>query len=448
MSRVAEENRRPGSTAWWQGEHAPAGAVEGYAAQTSVVAGDALGLHVATRPPARYRTTVYRLGWYDGAGGRLMARLPVNAGLARDAPLPDLQTGIVAAGWPETDRVLTDESWVSGQYVAVLELISGPHAGTAARIQFVLRTPPGDAAPILVQTPVNTAQAYNHWGGRSLYRSNSEQGIAAVKVSFDRPVPAWEQANLNARAPFVYELPLIRWLEREGLEADYQTDVDTHRHPHTLVGRRVMVSAGHDEYWSGEMRDAAETALADGTSLAFMGANTCYWQVRYEDDERTLVEYRDGQLDPEPDPALATVRFRDLSPPRPERTLIGQQYQEGLGHPDEVRDFRFVPGVARDPWATGVELDPERPLRRLVGYEWDTLDPATAPPGTVPILHADTSPVAADCVRWTAPSGAQVFAAGSLQLVWGLDDWAAPGCADARLARILRTGFAAMLSGG
>jgi hypothetical protein len=447
MSRVAEENRRPGTAAWWQARHAPPGAIEGYATQPSVVAGDPFGLCVATRPAARYRTTVYRLGWYDGAGGRPMARLPVNVGLTRDAPLPDLQTGIVAAGWPETDRVLTEETWVSGQYVAVLELISGPHAETATRIPFVVRTPPGDGAPLLVQTPVNTAQAYNHWGGRSLYPSNSEQGIAAVKVSFDRPVPAWEQANLNARAPFVYELPLIRWLEREGLEADYQTDVDTHRHPHTLVGRRGFVSAGHDEYWSREMRDAVETALRDGTSLAFMGANTCYWQARYEDGERTLVQYRDALLDPETDPVLATVRFRDLQPPRPERALIGQQYDEGLGHPDEVRDFRFVPGFANDRWADGVELDPERPLRRLVGYEWDTLDAAAAPPGTVAILHADTAPAPADCVRWTAASGAQVFAAGSLQLVWGLDDWATPGCADARLAQVLRAGFAAMLSG-
>jgi hypothetical protein len=444
---LAEENRRPGTAEWWQAPPAPSGAIEGYADRPSIVAGDTLGLCVSTRPAARYRTTVFRLGWYGGDGGRRMGAPAPNVGLARDAPLPDLRTGIVRAGWPVTDVVTSGESWVSGQYVAVLELIGGPHAGTATRIPFVVRALPGDTAPILVQTPVNTAQAYNHWGGRSLYESNSQDGIAAVKVSFDRPAPAWEQANLNARAPFVYELALIRWLEREGLEAAYQTDVDTHRHPHTLVGRRVFVVAGHDEYWTAEMRDAAETALAAGTGLAFMGANIAYWQVRYEDDERTLAEYRDAALDPETDPARQTVRFRDLDPPRPERTLIGQQYDGGLAHPRDELDFHFTPGFADDRWAAGVALEPDRPLRRLVGYEWDTFDPAAAPPGAVPILHADTSPAPADCLRWTAASGAQVFSAGSLALVWGLDDWPAPGCADARLQRVIRAGFAELLDG-
>ncbi len=444
---LAEENRRPGTSDWWRAAPAPPAAIEAYATQPSIVAGDALGLCVSTRPAARYRTTVFRLGWYGGDGGRRTAALSPNVGLPRDAPLPDLRTGMVAAGWPVTDVVTGDEDWCTGQYVAVLELTGGPHAGTAARVPFVVRAPPGDPAPILVQTPVNTAQAYNHWGGRSLYTSNSQDQIAAVKVSFDRPIPAWAQANLNSRAPFVYELPLIRWLEREGLEAAYQTDVDTHRHPHTLTGRRLVVAAGHDEYWTREMRDGAEAALAAGTSLAFMGANICYWQIRYEDGERTIVEYRDAALDPEPDPALQTIRFRDLDPPRPERALIGQQYAGGIAHPSAELDFAFAQRLAADRWAAGVELEPERPLRRLVGYEWDTFDPAAAPPGAVALLHADTTPAAADCVRWTAGSGAQVFSAGSLQLVWGLDDWAAPGLADPRLQAVLRTGFAEMLAG-
>ena len=443
---IAAENDRDGSTDWWGMSHAPPEAIEGYTTQTSVVAGDALELCVSTRPVARYATRVYRLGWYRGAGARLLATLPGNIGLVRHAPPPDPESGIVRASWPVTDVVMTDEDWPSGQYVAVLALTTGPHAGAASYVPFVLRTVPDDRPPILLQMPVNTTQAYNHWGGKCLYDSNSTDHVAAVKVSFDRPVLSWRAANLNARAPFVYELPLIRWLEREGFEIGYQTDVDTHRDPSSLVGRRLLITAGHDEYWTREMRDGFDEALARGVSLAFMGANTCYWQCRYEDQERTIVEYRHVSRDPHPDHALKTVRWRDLRPPRPERDLIGQQYGGGILKPRDVRAFRFLPEFAVDRWAEGVELDVDHQLERLVGYEWDTVDERHLPPGCVRILRCEDVPVPADCIRWTAPSGSRVFSAGSLGLVWGLDDWASRGSADARLQRVLAQGLREMVS--
>jgi hypothetical protein len=420
--------------------------IEGYTTQPSVVAGDNVMVCVSTRPSARYLVHVYRLGWYGGAGGRLMTTLPGNVGLARSAPAPDAATGIVRADWPVTDVVQTSEDWPSGQYVMVLELTSGPEAGTAARVPFVVRAVPGHIAPVLVQTPVNTTQAYNHWGGKCLYTSNSTDQVAAVKVSFDRPVPAWDLANLNSRSPFVYELPLIRWLEREGFDLVYQTNVDTHRDPWSLTGPRMIVTAGHDEYWTREMRDAFDDAQRRGVSLAFMGANTAYWQIRYEDEERTIVEYRSGRVDPEPDLTLKTVRFRHLkSPPRPERELMGQQYEGGLAKPIDPRDFRFRPELSGDSWAAGVELDPERPLTGIVGYEWDTFDERHAPPGCVRVLHCPGQDYNADSIHWTARSGARIFAAGSLQFSWGLDGWAAPGLEDARLQRVMRTGFREML---
>jgi hypothetical protein len=451
---IAAENALPGTAAWWEAPHAPPAAIEGFATETSVVAGDVLGLSVSTQPAARYVGRVFRLGWYAGLGGRLLQTLPGNVGLPRYAPPPDPVTGYCRADWPVTDRVLSSEDWPSGQYIAVLELVSGPHAGTALRIPFVVRAVPGRRAPILVQIPVNTRQAYNHWGGKSLYESSSTDQIAAVKVSFDRPMHSWDEAaaragklaNLNSREPFVYELPLIRWLEREGFEVAYQTNVDTHRDPSSLWGPRLLMTAGHDEYWTLEMRDGFDEALSRGVSLAFMGANTCYWQIRYEDGERTLAEYRRADTDPEPDPARKTVRFRDLTPPRPERELIGQQYDGGLVKPRDARAFSFVQSFAGDAWAAGIELNFPAPLERLVGYEWDTLDERAVPPGCVRILHCDGPDVAADCIRWTAPSGGRVFSSGSLGFSWGLDDWASPGTADARIQGLMLNGLREMLA--
>jgi N,N-dimethylformamidase beta subunit-like protein len=168
--------------------------------------------------------------------------------------------------------------------------------------------------------------------------------------------------------------------------------------------------------------------------------------MRYEDAQRTMVEYRDGRLDPEPDRTLKTERFRDLDPPRPERDLIGQQYADGLGSPYDERAFRFVPSFSRDLWSQGLDIDPDRPLQRLVGYEWDTLDDDHAPPRCVRILHYAEAEVPADSIRWTAPSGARVFSAGSLQFAWGLDDFASPGTVDERIAHLMRAGVHEMLS--
>lgn len=151
-----------------------------------------------------------------------------------------------------------------------------------------------------------------------------------------------------------------------------------------------------------------------------------------------MVVYRFPYDDPEPDWARKTIRFRDLRPPRPERDLVGQQYEGGLQNPAEKQAFRFVPSFSSDGWAAGVALDPDRPLEGLVGYEWDTFDAGEPPPQSVRIMHCPDVEIPADCIRWTAPSGARILSAGSLQFSWGLDDWCSPGTSDQRLQEVLR----------
>ena len=341
-----------------------------------------------------------------------------------------------------SDVVLIDPDAVSGHWLAQLRLLSGPHAGAVALIPFVVRPAPGDLPSVLVQVPVNTLQAYNHWGGKCLYSSNSTDEVAATRVSFDRPVPAWGESNLNSKAPFHYDLPLARWIEREGYDVAYQTDVDTHRAPWSFVGPRLVVTSGHDEYWTREMRDAFDTARDRGTCMAFMGANNAYWQIRYEDDERTIVGYKDTAPDPEPDGALKTVRFRQLDPARDEEALIGLRYERGLTKPHKLFDYLPDAAAAADPWTEGADWQDPTPVSGVVGYEWDGLVAGdTPPPGLVRFLSYDGELGDAACIRWTAPSGARIFAAGSLGLVHALDDWARPGSADARVQTLVRNAF-------
>ncbi|HEY7830569.1 MAG TPA: N,N-dimethylformamidase beta subunit family domain-containing protein [Solirubrobacteraceae bacterium] len=441
MNPIAGENALQGAKGWW-GKHAPAHAIEAYTSQCSVFPGDRLELHVSTRPAARYRIEVYRLGWYGGRGARLLTRHPREGdlrGVARELPASRPGPQIDSARWPVTDTIPVGRDWVSGVYVARLLLASGEHAGLDAFAPFVVRAPlDGPRAAILVQQPVTTAQAYNNWGGKSLYTSNSTDEEAAVKVSFDRPYAAWSELVVNARWPFVWDYHLLRYLEREGFDLAYTTDIDIHREPWSLAGHRLLMTSGHDEYWTSEMRDAFDTQLRAGVNLACMGANSGYWQIRLEDEERTMVEYRWRARDPEPDRARKTELFRNLQPPRPECELWGVQYQDGLGKPGEARHYELTRDCLAHPWMQGTGFEYPATLQGLVGYEWDALQQGCEPPDATVFFHYEHELSNADLIAWRHPSGARVFAAGSLQIAWGLDEWAWPGYGDERLQRFVR----------
>jgi hypothetical protein len=187
-----------------------------------------------------------------------------------------------------------------------------------------------------------------------------------------------------------------------------------------------VIVAGHDEYWSKRMRDAFDAARAAGTNLAFMNSNAAYWQIRYEDGGRTIVGYKEAAPDPEPNPALRTVRFRHLVPPRPECALMGVMFFRIREHQTGPVDYTVTDAASTDPWFAGTGFEPGDKVLDVVGNEWDSLpEPPVAPectkPGLKALFHYEGEPSNADAVRYTAPSGARVFAGGAQQLSWSLD---------------------------
>jgi hypothetical protein len=199
------------------------------------------------------------------------------------------------------------------------------------------------------------------------------------------------------------------------------------------------MTSGHDEYWTGEMRDAFDAAMAEGVNLACMGANTAYWQIRVEDEERTMVEYRWRAADPEPDRALKTEMFRNLDPTRPECLLWGVQYQEGLTPARQPpRHYQLEPACLTHPWMRETGFEHPATLEDLVGYEWDTIQEGLEPQDATVFFHYDCEISNADALAHRAPSGSLVFAAGSLQFSWGLDDWGCEGHVDERLQCFMR----------
>jgi hypothetical protein len=421
---VQRENSRPG-TAGWQ---IPAGAgtvITGYASETSVAPGQSFHLHVAAPPGSDYRVLVYRLGWYRGVGGRLIMCVPgcrsSRAAIAQPRPTtPDSVTGLFRAPWRVTDRVEIPPDAVSGYYEAKLEITGGPHAGAVGNVPLIVRqSPAAPASAVLVQVPVNTWEAYNRWGGRSLYQFGTS--MHALEVSFDRPFDQQEFHDMVTQL----ELPWVRFLECNGVDVSYQTDVDTDRVPGSLPHHRLVFAIGHDEYWTQQMRGAFDRALALSTNLMF-GSNSGEWRMRYAADRRTIVEWRDPSIDPVHDRRLDNGFFSTFG--ESECKLMGVEHlwaaQRDLTSPPTSYT---VVGPSSDPWLAAAGLAPGDVIPGVVGYEWDSFIPGCFAGQVVPLMTAlipgsNGVTHSADMVRATAPSGGRVFAMGTMELAWALDD--------------------------
>lgn len=441
---TSRENARVGAPRW-EIASAAGHAIEGYASAVSVIAGGRLPLHVSTRPVARYRIEVYRLGWYGGAGARLVACVPScegsRRGSARALPKPAAQTGEVLAHWPVTDTIRTRTDWVSGEYLAQLVLV-GKHRGrVGSTIPFVVRPSGEMRRAILVEVPVNTWEAYNDWGGKSLYAYNSTGGVAAVKVSFDRPWSA--DGDPNVTFPVQFEYPMLRFLERSGFPLEYVTDVDVDEHPGLLLEHRLSVTLGHSEYWSRAIRDAWDAARASAHDLGFLGANVGYWQMRYEDRHRTIVEYRSSTADPDPNPAEKTTTFRALAVPRPECELLGVEFQGGGLQQPLTNPYTVA--ATPNPWLAAAGLHPGDQLRGAVSGEWDAVRPGCGDPPPIVLLRYSGS-YPADATLTSTASGGKVLALGTEGFGALLDGWGKPRCTvNIRAERFLR---AALISLG
>lgn len=437
LNPIQMENRKTGTPAWALTNPARHNEIEGYASSASVNRGETIYLYVNTEAPS-YRMTIYRMGWYNGLGAREVLAATRREGHRQPAPYRDPATGLIECRWenpimlaiPSQEPAATD--WTSGYYLAKL---TAEPTGEESYILFVVRD---DQRPstYLMQSSVTTFQAYNNWGGASLYDYNSPQG-RAVAVSFNRPYAValdQDSADAAGAGPFLrgWEYNMVRWLERSGYDVSYTTNVDVHERGEVLQSHRAFLSVGHDEYWTWDMRRHVEEARDHGLHLGFFSANTCYWQVRLEPSRltgergRTLVAYKERApwhdpvlLDRDPtNDYLATTKWRAAPVNQPEAALVGGMYLEGSSMVDGDLVIESPPS-----WVVqGTTLERGTHLPGLLGYEVDGFD-ETSPANTVVVARSPVGSRYAASTIYTAPSGAVVFNAGSMQWIWGLDDY-------------------------
>jgi hypothetical protein len=422
-NQIQDENARPGTTAW-KLVNGRSTDIEGYASLTSVNVGRSIDLFVSTTS-ASYTMDVFRIGWYGGSGARAVGETIHRPGRVQPVPAAEATTGLIEAQWVDPYTLTIPHDWVSGVYVVKLTAEPG---GQQNWIMFVVRDE-NRFSDLLFQSSVTTLEAYNPWGGKSLYPQFSV-GPQAAKVSFDRPYGAGAGFTEFQR----WEFPTIRFLEREGYDVSYCTSIDTHENGDMLLRHRAFLSVGHDEYWSMQMRQNVERARDHGVSLGFFSSNTSYWQIRLEPDskgnpDRTIVAYKENALSADPlahdgDPSndrLVTTTFRAPIVNLPEEMMKGSMW---TFHMNAVSGDIVVENTAHWVFA-GTNLHPGDHLPGLLGYEIDKMQKAY-PPNTVRLAHSpfDNNGVTdySDMTIYQAASGAWVFGTGSMEWAYGLDD--------------------------
>lgn len=330
------ENRRPGSPpSEWDIAGAGDPSIQGFATAISVNRGEPISFKVQTDATA-YRLDLYRLGYYGGLGARHVATLTPAVRLPQVQPacVTDAVTGLLDCGtWAVSATWAVPKDAVSGLYLA--KLIRADTGG-ASHIVFLVRHDGGNA-DLLVQTADPTWVAYNPYGGRSLAVGPPDG--RATKVSYNRPLTTRESAP--AAWLFAAEVPLLRWLERNGYHVSYLAGVDVVRRGKELLRPKAFLSAGPDAYWSAEQRRHLEAARAAGIHLAFLGGSAGLWKSRWEASadgtftpDRTLVAFHEtlAPTPASPLPGVWTGSWRDplggppLDAGRPEHALTGTRF--------------------------------------------------------------------------------------------------------------------------
>ena len=420
---ITTENARPGTRDWMLTSVAVdsgrrSANIEGWCSHCSLRAGETLAIFVSTRPASRFTLQIYRTGWYGGDGGRLMADLGEFAGLEQPDP-PLGQKRLRKCDWQATTELKIPAEWPSGVYVGKLASIGG---GPQSYVIFIVRD--DRPADFLFQCSDFTWQAYNRWPGRcALYDDGQTDWYwgGGVQVGFDRPYGKFyhlldQPLSTGSGDWFLWEFPLAYWMESQGYDVSYISNLDTHRDPQRLLRSRGFLSVGHDEYWTIEMFRNLQNAVAAGVNVGFFSGDAVFGKILLDAGDRAFE--RVGVFGP----PQGTREFNAIST-LPHERPYGNELMGAHSTGDVVGTYPWIcttPGH----WVyegTGMQQDEQIP--GVIGWEFHG-DPAPIP--GLEIIA--TGPPGAGRNTYTAtvypgPRGNFVFNAATC---WWADGIAAP----------------------
>jgi Domain of unknown function (DUF4082)/Bacterial Ig-like domain/Bacterial Ig domain len=455
---IVAENCKVGNPASeWDISGAGNSTIQGFATDISYNRGQTVNFKIKTTA-AQYRLDIYRMGYYGGQGARKVDSVSAIRTQAQNQPncLTNATTGLVDCGnWAVSASWVIPANATSGIYFVKTVRLD---TGGASHIVFIVRDDSSNS-DLLFQTSDATWLAYNTYGGKSLYSGGPATNPSrAYKVSYNRPFNTRSVDN-GQDWLFNAEYPMVRWLEANGYNVSYFTNVDSDRRGDLIRNHKVFLSVGHDEYWSKQQRDKVEAARNAGVNLAFFSGNEVFWKTRWENSidvsntaYRTLVCYKETHanavIDPQ-DPPTWTGTWRDprFSPPadggRPENALTGTLFMVNDGvttaiqvpaEDGKMRFWRNTDIANLSPGNTAILTD------NTLGYEWDEdIDNGSRPPGLIRLSTTvvNNAPVLQNYGSTFAPAtaihnltlykyvnnsiSAIVFGSGTVQWPWGLD---------------------------
>ena len=441
QNAIVTENALPGNPASeWNivGNADPS--IQGFAANLSVNKGETVSFKIKT-DASSYSINIYRIGYYQGTGARFVKKIDINQAQQQPADLYDAQTGKTdCSNWAVSASWAVPVSSVSGVYMAKLIRANGG----SNHIIFIVRDDNG-TSDLLFKTADATWQAYNNYGGNSFYKgtlygsgtSIPVSGFShAPKVSYSRPFN-----NRNGSRDWFTdaEFPMIRFLEKNGFNVSYTTCENMAKDPIAILPskRKVLISVGHDEYWSAAERAKFENARNAGVHLAFFSGNEVYWKTRWEDDYKTLVCYKEGKAGElfcsakcDPVENVWTGLWRSgceyslADGCKPENALTGQMSWDEAAKPMEVpADYKALRFWRNTSIASLMGGQTAKLSESTIGFEFDSeQSPETLPKGRMTMSRTDVNGKTHKLSLYKHSSGAWVFGAGTIQWSWGLDE--------------------------
>ena len=282
---IATENQKEGTTEWqltyvrtetWRSK-----SIEGYCSKTSVRSGESLDIFLNAASSTDIAIDIYRMGYYGGKGGRFMKRLGPFSVRPQTVP-PIAENRLRECEWNLATTLKVPEDWISGVYLGKLSCTDHRYE---SYIIFIVRD--DRKADVMFQTSDTTWQAYNKWPDTfSLYDSDPPLQPLSGRtwVSFDRPYGKYPQVvdqplSQGSGEFLLWEYSLCFWLEQQGYDVTYCSNIDTHSDPSGLDRVKCFLSVGHDEYWSLQMFENVKSAVSRGLSAAFLSGNSLMWVI-------------------------------------------------------------------------------------------------------------------------------------------------------------------------
>lgn len=368
---VARENMKVGSKSWAQSipvrmsadfsRRKTADRVEGFFSTTSLSCGESAELIIVS-PPKKTTVSIFRTGYYKGKGARFISK------------------EVIRGDWSFTPS----ESTPPGQYLFRLD----SPGKISSFVPLIIQNPEAPSEITFVSS-VLTWQSYNQWGGKSLYKGeDAKRETRASEVSFDRPYDGDGSGQVR-----YMELPLLKIVEKLGIDINYATDFDLDSDKELLKNTNAVLFGGHSEYWTIEMRASVEEAITNGVNLIVLGGNTAYNKTTLSLDRRSMSEI---------------IPWRDPTVNKPESIFLGSQFLT-LG----IRRDLVISNLQRWPFST---LKNVTKIEGIMGYEVDSPlyspGPGVESLGAMNILPTEKRKIAMS-TYYSAPSGAGVLNIGT-----------------------------------